>query len=401
MKTLIILIFTFSLLQATDESQQLTASHPLQDAYQSSRLLCQMQSDLMTYLYQTPLSSYAFFNTHKQRLQSEPLTTWIHSEVYIHTLAAKEAPLHTVLNDSHMTHMGDYRYDLFTLLNDLLLQMQEESDFSGSKEKAILGTLIDGYFEKIRNIQTQCPCIDEALSNFNESDLLSQYTTLKEGQRLLNFQLESISHPRPVQEKQIRQAIKKHTSHKPLSAELEIKSIAINSFGDYLLLCEGKSTDIRDDVLFILNVQTLPVSYRIDADLKKKFKDISLIQRIQATAALTPDKYTEVIKIDNRDFILSKLHPRLQLRPQSEKTRSYMNYASALGFILAGFHADVRLKTCRTFAQKINKEVKTRQLKIEMIQMVYAYNEQLEKKWEDFGDRYASTCKAQLLSDRR
>lgn len=401
MKTLSFLIITVSLLLATDEPKQLTTSHPLQDAYQSSRLLCQMQSDLMTYLYETPLSSYEFFNAHKNSLQSEPIMTWIHGEVYIHTLAAHKAPSHAIFKDTYKTHMGDYRYDIFTLLSDFLLKMQDESDFSGSKENAILSAFIDSYFDKIQNLQEQCPCIDNALSHTNESDLLSQYTTLQENQRLLNFQLESLSVPSVIQEKQIRHAMKRYTSQKDLDPTLEIKSIAIDNFGNYLLLCEGKSTDIRDDMLLTLNADTLPVSYHIDSNVKREFKDISLIQRIQATSARLPDNYTGVIKIGNRDFILNKLNPSLQLKPESEQTRSYKKYASALGFMLASFHANVQLESCRSFTKRINKEVKKRQFKIEMLKMVYTYNEQLERRWERFGDKYASTCNSQLLSDIR
>ena len=401
MKTFIALVFTFSLMLATDESKQLTATYPLQDSDQSNRLLCQMQSDLMTYLYETPLFSYEFFNTNKNRLQSESITTWIHGDVYMHTMAAHEASLHAIFKDSHTTHMGDYRYDLFTLLNDLLLKMQDESDFSGSKEKAIMGTLIDSYFDKIQNIQAQCPCIDDALSKVKQSDPLSQYTTLKNNQRLLNFKLENLSHPTRVQEQQIKQTMRRHASRKALSPILDIKSIAIDSFGNYLLLCEGKSSDIRDDLLLTLKAESLPASYRIDADMKKKFKDISLIQRIQVTSTLMPDNYNEVIRIGNRDFILNRLNPSLQLKPRSEKTHSYKSYASALGFMLASFHSDVRLETGRRFTTKINQEVKTRQFKVEMIEMVYAYNEQLEKRWERFGDSYTSSCKTQLLSDIR
>jgi uncharacterized protein (DUF2252 family) len=401
MKTFILLIYTFSVLLAVEESQQLSVSHPLQDTYQSSKLLCQMRSDLMTYLYETPLSSYEFFNTYSDRLQSEPITTWVHGDVYIHTLAAHKGPLHAIFKDAYKTHMGDYRYDIFTLLNDLLLTMQYESDFSGAKEKAILSTFIDSYFEKIKNVQAPCPCSDDALNNIYESDLLSQYTTLEESQRLFNFHLESLSHPTVTQTKQIKHVMKRYASEKRLDPMLDIKSIAIDSLGNYLLLCEGTSTDIRDDLLLALTAETLPTSYRIDSDMKKTFKDISLMQRIQATSKLIPDNYTGVIKINNRNFILSKLNPSLQLRPQSEKTRSYMNYASALGFMLASFHSDVRLKACRTFAKKINQEVKTRQMKVEMIGMVYAYNEQLEKRWASFGERYTSSCKTQLLSDIR
>ncbi len=395
------LIVTFSFLLATDESKQLATLHPLQDSYQSSRLLCQMQSDLMTYLYETPLSSYEFFKARSNRLQSEPVTTWVHGEVYIHTLAAHKAPFHAVFKDNHKTHMGDYRYDIFTLLSDLLLKMQDESDFSGSKENAILGTLIDSYFDKIRNVQAPCPCIDTALEHIKESDLLSQYTTLKQKQRLLNFHLDTLSKPTPEQENQIIQAMKEHSAQKALSPIFKIKSTAIDSFGNFLLLCEGKSADIRDDLLFTLNADTLPASYLVDSDMKKKFKEVSMLKRMKATSALTPENYTGVIKIDNRNFILSKLNPSLQLRPESEKTRSYKNYASALGFMLASFHSNAQLQTCRSFAQKINKEVNTRQFKIEMIAMVYAYNEHLERKWEGFGERYASSCKRQLLSDIR
>jgi hypothetical protein len=401
MKTFIAMIFTFSLMLATDESKQLAVSHPLQDAYQSSRLLCQMESDLKTYLYETPLFSYAFFNTHKDGLQSEPITTWVHGKFYIHTLAAHESTSHLIFKDSHNTHMGDYRYDIFTLLNDLLLKMQDESDFSGSKEKAILGTLIDSYFDKIQNRQAQCPCIDDTLSTIKQSDPLSQYTTLKEKKRLLNFQLESLLRPTRREEQQVRQTMKQYASQKNLTPLLDIKSIAIDTFGDYLLLCEGKSTDIRDDLLLTLRASALPASYHIDSDLKKKFQDISLVQRIRVTSTRTPNNYTGAIKIDKRDFVLSKLNPSLQLRPRSEKTRSYKQYASALGYMLASFHTDERLETCRTFTKKITQEVKIRQFKIEMIDMVYAYNEQLERRWEHFGDTHASACKTQLLSDTR
>jgi uncharacterized protein DUF2252 len=401
MKTFIALICTFSVLLAIEESRQLTASHPLQDTYQSNRLLCQMQSDLMTYLYETPLSSYEFFNTYNKRLRSESITTWVHGDVYIHTLAAHETPLHTIFKDSYKTHMGDYRYDIFTLLSDLLLKMQDESDFSGSKEKAILGDLIDSYFDKVQNTQAKCPCSDDALSTVNTSDLLSLYTTLKENKRYLNSKLQSLSRPSPNREKQIRQAMKRYASKKSLNPLLDIKSIAIDSFGNYLLLCEGKSPDIRDDLLLRLNAQTLPASYHIDTSMKKKFKDISLIQRIHTTSARTPENYTGVLTIDNEDFIVSKLNQSLQLRPQSEETHSYKNYASVLGFMLASFHSDERLKTCRSFAKKINKEVKKRQFKIEMIKMVYAYNEQLERRWHSFDERYASVCKTQLISDIR
>ena len=185
------------------------------------------------------------------------------------------------------------------------------------------------------------------------------------------------------------------------NTQLRIKSIAVDSFGNYLLLCEGKSTDIRDDLLFTLQADTLPASYLIDSDMKKKFKTVSLFKRLQARAALAPDAYSGVVRIANRDFVLNRLNPGLQLKPGSEKTGAYKHYASALGYMLASLHSNVQLKSCREFTAKVNKEVKMRQFKIEIIEMVYAYNEQLEQRWEGFGERYASLCKTQLLSDRR
>ena len=164
MKIFLILLSLSFMVFALEESIQLHSNHPLQVKSSSSKLLCQMRSDMQTYLHETPLSTYDFFNKKSSSIKSQALITWIHGDIHLQDLGAEEKPFtHLTLNNKKQTHLGDYRYDLFTLLNDLLIQMQENSDFSGSKEKAILGKLIDGYFERIENEKLQCSCIDKAI----------------------------------------------------------------------------------------------------------------------------------------------------------------------------------------------------------------------------------------------
>lgn len=402
MKVFFFLICASTLILALDESQELTTLHPLQDPVQSNKLLCKMQSDITTYLYETPLSSYDFFNKNSSKHQSKPLITWIHGDVYINTLAVKVEPhRYTVLKDEQNVHLGDYRYDIFTLLNDLLLKMQDESDFSGSKERAILSTLIDGYFDKIKNTQMQCLCIDDALNKVKKYDILSQYTTVIKKQRLLNFKLDTLSKADTYTDQMLTKKMKQYASQYPQSSLLNIKSIAIDHYGNYILLCEGNSKAIQDDIILTLTAQTLPASYQIDTKMKKRYSNSSLNNKLHAVSSFNQNSYTGMIKINNRDFFVSKLNPSLKLSPQSEKTRYYKNYASALGFVLASFHANAGLEVGQSFAKQVNSEVKIRQLKIEMIDLVYSYNQHLEEKWGNFSDEDLSACKDKFLSDSR
>lgn len=385
MKYLMLLILLYPYSYAFDESKQLQQIYPLQKTHNSQKILRAMQADIKTYLYQTPLSSYAYFNEHSTSLRSQALITWIHGDIYIKTLAAEKEPhIRATLNKGQYTHLGDYRYDIFTLLSDLLLQMQEDSDFSGSKEKAIMGTLIDGYFDKLHNQKLQCPCIDDALSDVKGSELLFQYTKVTKQQRRLKVGFEGLSKIDKEQAKFLKRKMNIYFQKRKL---LAIKDIAMDKFGNYMLLSEGKTDKPQDDMIFILSAYTTPISYQLDSNMKKSYQNKSRSDKPMVVSSFNQSNYAGTIKIHEQDFFVTKLNPALKLEPQSEQTREYKNYASALGFILASFHANPELKSCTQFSDKINKQVKQRVVKTELISMVYAYNETLEKRWEDFTDK--------------
>ncbi len=352
MKVLILLLSIFHLVLALDESKQLQSIHPLQNTFQSNKLLCEMQTDIQTYLYETPISTYTFFN-------------------------AKSA------------HLGDYRYDMFTLLSDLLLKMQADSDFSGSKEKAILGSFIDGYFERLKDEKLSCPCIEEALSDVKEHDLLYQYTKVKDKKRSFNTHMQTLSKVDPVQQAVIRKETLAYLFKFNLMA---IKDIVIDEYGDYLLLSEGKSTKQDDDIIFSLSANTVPVSYQVDLQMKTMYLEKSLIDKNKVIASFNKNHYAEIITIGTQEYFINKLNPRLDLKPQSEKTNAYKNYAAALGFMLASFHSNSKLVSCKEFAKKARQQVQQRLLKTEILTMVYAYNEALEEKWEEFNAQKLSAC---------
>lgn len=385
MKLFILLFSLISLIWAFDESQQLKVIHPLQDTKDTLKLLEAMQADIKIYLYQTPLSTYNYFNKNSAKLKSQALITWIHGDIYLETLAAGEIPyIRATLNKGQNTHLGDYRYDMFTLLSDLLLKMQEDSDFSGSKEKAILGTFVDGYFEKLQNQKLQCPCIDDALIDVKESDLLIQYTKVKNNKRYFNTRIRSLTKVSKNSTAALQQKMNQYLSSFNL---LPIKDIIMDEFGNYLLLCEGKSDKLNDDIIFALSANTVPVTYQVNAKLKNSYLNKSLRNKHEVMKSFNQTDYTGSIRAKGQSFFVNKLNPSLKLEPQSEKTRAYKNYASALGFMLARFHSNPDLQSCKSFSKKLNKQVKYRVVKTELISMVYAYNETLEQKWEDFTDK--------------
>jgi len=390
MKALMIVLLTFNLAYTFDESKQIQLNHPLQNPLQSNKLLCEMQSDIKTYLYETPLSSYAFFNEKSSELKSQSLITWVHGDLYIETLAVSEGPKpHPLLNKEKTTHLGDYRYDIFTVLSDLLLQMQESSDFSGSKEKAILGTLIDGYFEGLTNRSKKCQCIDDALLTVRKNDLLLQYTKVSSKKRVFNTNLEYMLKVDEVQSNRIKDVVDKHLAKLDL---LPIKDIVTDAYGDYLLLSDGKSSILDDDIIFTLSAQTLPASYRVDEQLKKDYWNKSLSDRDRVIASFNKNRYAKIISIGDQEFSLNKLHIDLKLRPASEETNAYKDYAAALGYMLASFHSNSAQTSCRDFAKKANQQVKPRLLKTEIISMVYAYNETLENRWGSFNQKKMPMC---------
>ncbi|PHR54265.1 MAG: hypothetical protein COA44_13680 [Arcobacter sp.] len=385
MKSFILFFSLILFIWAFDESEQIKVTHPLQDTKSTQKLLEAMQADIKVYLYQTPLSSYDYFDKNCAKLKSQVLITWIHGDIYLETLAAGETPdIRATLNKGQNTHLGDYRYDMFTLLSDLLLKMQEDSDFSGSKEKAILGTFVDGYFEKLQNQKLQCPCIDDALSNVKESDLLIQYTKVKDEKRFFNTRIKSLSKVSKNSTKNLKKEMNKYFSSFKF---LPIKDIVMDEFGNYLLLCEGKTDKINDDIIFIVSANTVPVSYQVNAKMKNNYLKKSLLNKHEVMQSFNQTAYAAIVRVKGQSFFVNKLNPSLKLEPQSEKTRAYKKYASALGFMLAKFHSNPDLKSCKSFSNKLNKQVKTRVVKTELISMVYSYNETLEQNWEDFTDK--------------
>lgn len=385
MKFFILLFSLISFVWAFDEYKQLKVIHPLQNTKNTQKLLEAMQADIKIYLYQTPLSSYNYFDKNSAKLKSQSLITWIHGDVYLENLSAGETPyIRATLNKGQNTHLGDYRYDMFTLLSDLLLKMQEDSDFSGSKEKAILGTFVDGYFEKLQNQKLQCPCIDDALIDVKESDLLIQYTKVKNRQRHFNTNIQSFSKISKKSAYAIEEKMNKYLSSFKL---LPIKDIVMDEFGNYFLLCEGKTDKLNDDIIFTISASTVPVSYQVNAKMKNSYLNKSLLNMHEVMQSFNQTDYAGSIRVKGQNFFVNKLNPSLKLEPQSEKTRAYKNYASALGFMLAKFHSNPDLKSCKSFSQKINKQVKPRVVKTELISMVYSYNEALEQKWENFTDK--------------
>ena len=385
MKFILIFIMFLSFTQAFDESKQLKTIHPLQERADLQKILQAMQTNIKDYLHETPLSSYNYFNENRSDLNSQALITWIHGDVYLNTLAAGEEPFaKATLNNGQYTHLGDYRYDIFTLLSDLLLKMQEDSDFSGSKEKAILGTFIDGYFERLQNQKLKCPSIDDALGDVKGYNLLIKYTKVHKKSRLFDTRIKTLSKASSTQAKSINMQMSAYLKKFKF---LPIKDIAKNSYGDYLLLCEGKTKKLNDDIIFTLSARTVPVSYQVDKEMKKSYLNKSLLHKSKVISSFNQTEYAGSIKINKQNYFVNKLNPSLKLQPQSEKTRSYKNYAAALGYMLASFHSNPALKPCLNFSKKVKREVKTRVVKTEIISMVYAYNETLEENWESFSDK--------------
>jgi len=382
MKIFIILLSSFLLLSAVEESKQLKNNHPLQESDNSSALLCQMSSDMQVYLHETPLSTYNFFDKESSSIKSQALITWIHGDIYLQHLGVGKEPFtHATLNNEKQTHLGDYRYDLFTLLNDLLIQMQENSDFSGSKEKAILGKLVDGYFERIENEKLQCACIDDAVEEVSYLSLLNEYTKVMNNQRIFK------SGRLKTDVKNTRKLEQKINAYIKNFKLLPIKGIALNAYGDYLLLCEGLSTKLDDDIIFILSAKTLPVSYQVNAKMKQKYLQKTSTKQVDVVSSFNQNNYAGTIELNSQTFFISKLSPKLGLRPDTDNTKVYKNYASALGYMLASFHANSDLEMCNDFSKKAQKQIKKHLVKNELISMVYAYNERLENNFYAFADK--------------
>jgi hypothetical protein len=382
MKILLLLLSSILLLSAIEESKQLKSNHPLQEKTNSSALLCTMSADMQVYLHETPLSSYDFFNKKTSSTKSQALITWIHGDIYLQNLGVgKESFTHVTLNNEKQTHLGDYRYDLFTLLNDLLIQMQENSDFSGSKEKAILGKLVDGYFERIENEKLQCACIDEAVEEVDYISLLNEYTKVVNNHRI--FKPNQLK----TDVKNTRNLEHKMNAYLKGFKLLPLKGIALNAYGDYLLLCEGKSTKLDDDIIFILSAKTLPVSYQINVEMKQKYLKKTSNKQIDVISSFNQNNYAGTIELNSQKFFVSKLSPKLSLHPDTDNTKVYKNYASALGYMLASFHANSELQVCNDFSKKAQKQIKKHLVRNEMISMVYSYNERLENNLYALADK--------------
>ena len=391
MKTLILLIPVLCLSYVLDEPEQLKTNHPLQSVAENKRLLSSMQSDIRRYFYETPLSSYAFFDKKSADLISPALITWAHGDIYLKSLAARDEPsIRPLFNNQKHLHLGDYRYDIFTLLSDLLLLMQEESDFSDSKERAILGNLIDAYFLRLDNENMHSPYIDDALSHIRQGDVLSRYTKLKNDKRILNTRIKGVSNPDERQKKAIKTEMNSYLSGYGL---LPIKGIALDPYGDYLILCEGISERLHDDIIFTLSAYTLPVSYRVNEKMKKEYWNKSLFTQIGLISSSDQKSYAGTVTINQQKFFVDKLSPELRLKPRPDDPCTYKEYAKALGYTLAGFHSNSDVKTCQDFCQKAKKKVRQRLLKTELISMVYAYNEILEEEWQSFNSKRVSIPK--------
>jgi hypothetical protein len=384
MKSLYLLLITVTLTFAIDEIKQLKQTHPLQRDVDTQQLLCDMQESITTYLYETPLSSYQFFHQKRGALQSQAMVTWIHGDTDLQKLSAAKTPkVRAILRDAKNAHLGDYRYDLFTLMSDLLLQMREESDFSGSKEKAILSKVVEGYFKKINDPQRKCPCINEALHEVKPSDILIEYTHIKAGNRHLHKEAMKLSTPSKQAMAEIKKSTKKYFASLGL---LGIKDIALDHYGNYLLLSEGKSKAVQDDLIFTLSPKTLPLSYRFDKQMKKTYLKASKATRSHQGT------FSTQITLQKKTFFLAQRHPDLELKPESDQTRAYKKYASALGHMLAVFHTNPKLQPCKQFSHKASRQVNERLVEVELVTLAYEYHDTLEQRWEAFSSKDLLTC---------
>jgi hypothetical protein len=126
--------------------------------------------------------------------------------------------------------------------------------------------------------------------------------------------------------------------------------------------------------------------------MRKDYLNKSILDRDRVIASFNKNRYAKIISIDDQDFFLNKRNIDLRLKPESDETNAYKDYASALGYMLASFHSNPAQTSCRDFAKKANQQVKQRLLKTEMISMVYAYNETLENRWGSFSQKKMPMC---------
>ncbi len=163
--------------------------------------------------------------------------------------------------------------------------------------------------------------------------------------------------------------------------------------GNYLVLCEGKTENLQDDVIYSLSAKTLPLSYHFDTLLRQTYLQESLKNQNEIIARFNKDKLITEITLSGKHFLLSQLNPQLALKPHSEKTEAYKNYAAALGYMLASFHANPEVRLCQDFSTKATRQVNRHLLKVELIGMVYNYNETLERRWANFSSKKLLSCK--------
>ena len=213
------------------------------------------------------------------------------------------------------------------------------------------------------------------------STLLNEYTKVMNNHRIFNTERLK------TDVKNTHELEKKMNAYLKSFKLLPLKGIALNSYGDYLLLCEGKSSHLDDDIIFILSAKTLPVTYQVNSKMKKKYLEKTTSTQTNVVSSFNQNNYAGTIELHSQKFFVSKLSPKLGLHPNTDNTKVYKNYASALGYMLASFHANAELQACNNFSKKAQKQIKKRLVKTEMISMVYAYNEKLENNVYTLADK--------------
>lgn len=305
---------------------------------------------------------------------------WLQADLHTNNYGAYDNDNGTIvygLNDFDESIIADYQYDVWRLAISLVLVARENGGFSHGETEDIIDKFSESYLDTlslVRGNKTELETIftkdntygrlDDFLTDTkndnSRSRMLKKWTTISNGKRVLDSQIDDLESISPSLYQQIEQAMPAYGnslsgSINYDSAYFSVKSIArrlhagVGSLGvaRFYILIEGESSDQDDDRILDVKLQSIPSAYYFlsnDQQLDYDRAFINDAQRHQlAYQALTKhtDDHLGVISIANEDYSVRERSPYKETFSTSEldSNTRFQKLAEQWGTILAMSHA--------------------------------------------------------------
>ena len=380
MKLLSLLFIPFILFALSEKV--LKKQYPTLDQETVDKLICKIHHSINTYQHYSLEEPFNYFYTNHKKYSEVPLITWTHNQLSLESFAYTTSAKRQVLLASETPLvLGDYRYDLFSMLSSIVLFLQSNSDLSDSKIRFLLNTFVENYIANIKVKKSKTHYINTIKPPLSHENFLRQFTKKAHDKRVFNFSKVALSElAKPLFSKiklQIEGKFSNTTGHKLLP----IKDIAkyASEDGSYLLLLEGENDNYEDDRLFILNPKSSIHLYEVDSLLQRRFKHKNAKRVNQITTSLS---------INAKTYFLFNYYPKIMLLKEDDSLKNYQKVVKDMALLLAQIHRSE--KEGERFRKELISRVDVRSLKRNLLALAFGYSEQLQLNYSKF--KKSSLC---------